>query len=75
MPTIHYSSEEYAALLYRATKAEADLKTQKELLEQLQPVWSVGCQTAIYALSQLWGILGAKTQTEAVNILRQWERK
>lgn len=62
----------------KAAAAEIErLELRVEALEQLRPVWALGHtneqtagQAAAAALAQLWSMLGAKTQTEAVIALR-----
>lgn len=56
----------------------AELERKVAALERLRPVWAMGytsdsiaAQTTTAALTQLWGMLGAKDQTDAVRILSE----
>lgn len=74
MPTVTYSAQEYAELL-----AESSLLRQRlEHAEKMRPLWaqgyssdSVAAQSMAGALHQLWEMLGAENQTQAVGLLRQ----
>lgn len=73
MPVTYYTHEEYDAI---AAELQ-DLKQRYQALEKLRPVWAQGhtsdsmaAQSATNAMTQLWKILGAAHQTQAVQIAR-----
>lgn len=74
MPTVFYTPSEFAEVV----AANDRLKTQLKAAESLRPQWaqgyasdSVAAQGLAVALQQLWGMLGAKNQTQAVALLAQ----
>ncbi len=55
------------------------LESNVQVLESLRPHWAMGyssdsmaAQTATIALSSVWGVLGARNQTEAMLKLREF---
>lgn len=72
MPMTFYTQEEYQALQDERIK----LWKQVEVLEQLRPVWAqypgdlaVSASCYANALSELWKLLEASNQTQAVRRL------
>lgn len=67
----------FALILARAEVSEAKLAKAVEALETLRPVWAQGwsnesmaAQASASALAQLWQMLDASNQTQAVTKLR-----
>ncbi len=68
MPTTFYSEEEYAQLEYENKL----LQNRVDAFETLQPVWlNEDSYMTAAALGQLWQLLGAKNQTEAVLVVKR----
>lgn len=74
MPTVFYTSTEFAEIVAENHRLKVELKAA----EALRPQWAQGhtsdskaAQSLAIALQQLWDMLGAKNQTQAVAIVTQ----
>ncbi len=77
---VFYDERHVAEMQSRIDAVVAELRRKEDAiraLERLRPHWargfssdSIAAQTATIALNQLWEMLGARNQTEAVQKLR-----
>ncbi|MDH0125452.1 hypothetical protein N7376_15700 [Brucella intermedia GD04153] len=77
---VFYDEQHVAEMQSRIDAVVAELRRKEDriqVLERLRPHWAQGytsdsraAQTATAALDQLWQILGANSQTDAVQKLR-----
>ncbi len=74
MPVTYYTSDEYLSLLNKYTEA----LDKVNVLEKLRPLWahgfssdSVAAVSWMNAASNMWDILGADNQTDAMMKLRK----